>query len=245
MKKLIFTFVLLLSAMTFQNFTWMEKPKLYKKLTAYCATLSTEFEQISEERKAALQELGDYIYEKQKAGKLAELVVICTHNSRRSHIGQLWLSAAAVWYGLDHVETFSGGTEATAFNPRAVAAMKRAGFKIEKLNATKNPVYQVTYGSKYPKRALFSKKYDDSLNPHKEFLALMVCSEADASCPIVPGAEERLAIPYEDPKHYDNTPSETLKYDERCRQIAREMFFAMNHAKQKAVLEAEQTSSKN
>jgi arsenate reductase (thioredoxin) len=55
---------------------------------------------------------------------------ICTHNSRRSHIAHLWAWAAAEHFGVRPFESYSGGVEVTAFNPRAVEAMRRAGFII-------------------------------------------------------------------------------------------------------------------
>lgn len=222
----------------------MKKLKLYKKLAAYCETLPNEFSQISEERKKKLEELGDYIYEKSQAGQAITLNVICTHNSRRSHMGQLWTMAASVWYGIEKVNAFSGGIEETAFNQNAIEALKRAGFKIERLNAVTNATYQARYGNSFSPKAMFSKKYDHSVNPRKDFAAVMVCSEADVSCPVVPGAEERFSLPYEDPRYFDNTASETEQYDKTCRLIAREIFYAMNYAKQKLVLEQEKNKAK-
>jgi len=222
------------------GFKPFESKKMYKKLVKYSETLPNEFNQIPDERKAALEELGDYIYQKKVGGKASNIVVICTHNSRRSHFGQLWLKTAAIYYGIEDVTTFSGGTEATAFNPRAVDALDRAGFRI--MNSGRggdNPRYLASIGNDYGDILMYSKRFDDRQNPQSEFCAVMVCSEADASCPFVPGADERLSIPYEDPKHFDDTPSETQKYDERCRQIAREMFYAMNHAKSLLVKEVE------
>mgnify|MGYP001203514360 CR=1 FL=1 len=226
------------------NLNKKEKQHIYKSLQNYCTTLSEEFNQITPERKTTLEEIGSYIFEKIHAGKAVNITVICTHNSRRSHMGQLWLEAAAAWYGVENVHGFSGGTEATAFNPRAVAAMERAGFKISKLYNTENPNYEARLGKSFSPIIMFSKKYDDPFNPAKNFAAVMVCSEADAACPIVPGAEERFAIPYQDPKHYDDTPSEKDQYDERCRQIAREFFYLMAHAKHKLVLAREKDSTK-
>ncbi len=232
MKTITF-FLIIPISLIMSNFSIKEKPKFYKGLQNYCKTLSDEFDRIDPERKAALEEIGAYIAEKLQAGEPVKINVICTHNSRRSHMGQLWLEAAAAWYGVENVQGFSGGTEATAFNPRAVAAMKRAGFSIAKTYDNANPRYQAKLSRALEPIIMFSKRYDDAFNPNKNFAAVMVCSEADASCPIVPGAEERFAIPYEDPKHFDNTPSETTKYDERCRQIAREFFYMMANAKQK------------
>jgi hypothetical protein len=97
----------------------------------------------------------------------------------------------------------------------------------------------INAGKNYGEWPLFSKKYNDYNNPQSGFCAVMVCSEADKSCPTIGGAAERIGLPYDDPKYYDNTPSETLKYNERCREIAREMFFVMDYVKQEFILHSE------
>lgn len=224
-----------------------DKPtELNKKLSAFAMSVTDEFAEISEERKATLRELGDYIYEEYASGDPVRITVICTHNSRRSHIGQLWLAAASEWYGFDDLLAYSGGTEATAFNPRAVAALKRAGFKMSKTRHADNPVYKalLTKGAaNSPGILMFSKKFDDSQNPKDGFAAIMVCSDADKSCPTVPGAEARFSLPFDDPRYFDGTASEKIKYDETTRLIAREMFFAMHHAKERAILDKERQKS--
>jgi hypothetical protein len=55
----------------------------------------------------------------------------------------------------------------------------------------------------------------------------MTCSVADKSCPVVEGAIARHAIHYADPRLCDDLPTETAAYNERCREIAREMFYIM------------------
>jgi hypothetical protein len=59
----------------------------------------------------------------------------------------------------------------------------------------------------------------------------MTCSVADKSCPIVKGAVARYAIHYVDPKLCDDTPTETTAYNERCHEIAREMFYIMSEVR--------------
>lgn len=201
----------------------------YSDLQVYIGTLIEEEQLIPPARQKALAKLASYINEKQKGQSIA-LNFICTHNSRRSHLGQIWTAVAAAFYGLDHINTFSGGTEATAFNPRAVAAMIRAGFKIENPGG-ENPHYQVAYAEGAPLLECFSKVYDDPFNPRDNFAAIMTCSDADENCPIIPGAEMRLALTYEDPKAADDTPEEAQRYDERVRQIGREIFYAMRLVK--------------
>jgi hypothetical protein len=62
----------------------------------------------------------------------------------------------------------------------------------------------------------------------------MVCSDADQACPIVYGAEERISLPFEDPKAYDGTADEIEEYDKTCRLIATEMFYVMSLVKDKS-----------
>ncbi|MDZ4701809.1 MAG: hypothetical protein SH809_19010 [Rhodothermales bacterium] len=180
---------------------------------------------IPAERKAALDTLTDYITRRRAQGGPVQLVFICTHNSRRSHISQIWAATAAAYYGLEDVRCYSGGTEATAFNPRAVAAIRRAGFQIENPGGP-NPPYRVLFAADAPAVECFSKIYDDPTNPHSDFAAVMTCSDADANCPFIPGAT-RIALTYEDPKAADDTSQETARYDERVRQIGRELLWAM------------------
>ena len=77
----------------------------------------------------------------------------------------------------------------------------------------------------------FSKIHDQPPNPTSDFVAVMVCDEADRTCPLLPGAEARLPIRFEDPKQADGTPSESMIYDQRCREIAREMLWIAETAR--------------
>jgi len=205
---------------------------LYDELTRYILQRIDEFDRISEERKEQLGEIADYVSSKTMENSINRLTFICTHNSRRSHMGQIWAQAAAYYYGIKNVETYSGGTEATAFNPRAVKALQIAGFMIEKTTDTDNPVYQVKFARQAPCIDAYSKKFDSGNNPREDFCAIMTCSQADAECPFIPGASLRVAIPYEDPKNFDGTAQESQAYSERCEQIAREMFYLFSKVNQ-------------
>lgn len=161
------------------------------------------------------------------------LTFICTQNSRRSHLAQLWAAIAADEYAVENVTTFSGGTEATAFNPRAVAALRRVGVVIPEPETSSNPRYEVRFSESSPRtpETCFSKVYDEAPNPQDGFCAVMTCTQADEACPYVPGADKRLALPYVDPKAADDTPQEAATYDERCEQIAREMLYVFSEVK--------------
>lgn len=214
-------------------------PMLMPALRTYTEQRAGEFSGISPERKEELQQIADFVRQHIQAGTTAKLTFICTHNSRRSHLAQVWAQTAAAYFEIPHVETFSGGTEATAFNPRAVAALKRAGFDIPEPSPGRNPHYQVSFASNAEPLDCFSKVYSESPNPAADFCAVMTCSQADKNCPVVAGAARRVAIPYDDPKANDGTPQESQKYDERCRQIAREMLYLFSRVTMKSAANSE------
>lgn len=193
--------------------------------------LAKQFDQIPSERKEVISQLTDFVQKKVQANEKVYLNFICTHNSRRSHLSQLWAQAAAYYYDIPGVECFSGGTEATAFNPRAVKAMREAGFDITTTKEGDNPVYAVRYAQDAPLVIAFSKKYDDPFNPNADFAAVMTCSHADENCPLVTGASARIALTYHDPKEFDDTALESVMYKERVHEIGREILFAFSQVK--------------
>ncbi len=172
--------------------------------------------------------LVEYLQEKLSLEKEILLNFICTHNSRRSHLGQVWAQTMASYYGIPSILCFSGGTEATAVYPMVIEVLKEAGFICEKDEEKDNPKYTISFGKETPKIIGFSKKYDDAFNPSENFGAVMTCSQADEACPIVFGAEKRIAITYEDPKIADGTPNEKSHYLERSIQIATEMKYVFS-----------------
>jgi len=197
----------------------------FGKLNAMIGARISEFDRIPAGRRAELVSLAKSIREARGNDEAIRLVFICTHNSRRSHMSQIWAATAAAHYGVRGIHTYSGGTESTAFNPRAVDAMRRAGFDIARTTDDINPIYHVRYDEGAQPLTCFSKKYDGAPNPRSGYWAVMVCDSANAACPVVHGAARRFSITYEDPKVADGTSGEADKYDERCRQIGREMLY--------------------
>lgn len=203
-------------------------PALLPILETFVTTNLLDFSTLTSDRKVLLQELADYISKKRATQSKINLIFICTHNSRRSHISQLWAQAAATYYGIENVRCYSGGTEATAFNPRAVKAMREAGFVIHEKTGGENPLYSTTFSTVADPVPVFSKVYDHPENPAQEFCAVMTCSHADEHCPFIPGVEKRIALTYNDPKEFDNTPLESQKYAERAKEIGKELFYAFS-----------------
>ena len=176
--------------------TAAQPPKLLPALEPYVREVAGELDKVPAERRGVLTAIAGDISAQLAAGKPANLTYICTHNSRRSHMSQVWAQTAAYYYGLNRVTAYSGGTQATACNPRTVTAMRRAGFEIEDATKGDNPLYLVRYSPERPPIRAYSKLYNADSNPSREFIAMMTCSAADKSCPVVQGAIARHAIHY-------------------------------------------------
>jgi protein-tyrosine phosphatase/arsenate reductase len=204
---------------------------MLQPIKQYCDKLIAEFDVIPKERQALLEELSNYVSSKKESHQAIQLVYICTHNSRRSHFGQIWAQVAANYFNVKNVTSFSGGTEATAFNSNAINAIKRVGFDVKPLDETTNKRYHVVYDETENPIICFSKVYDDAQNPQTNFAAIMTCSDAEENCPFIPGIELRIGTTYNDPKAFDNTPLQDAKYDERCRQIALETLYVFSKVK--------------
>ena len=190
------------------------------------------------DRQEALKPLAAWIAERAKADAQADLIFVCTHNSRRSHIAQIWAQAAAFFSGLSHVVTWSGGTEATAFNPRAVKAMSQQGVRLVETGrqiSEGNIIYRATYGTDLREQELYSKLYSDPANPQEGFAAVMVCDSADEACPLVAGAELRVSLPFVDPKRSDDTVEEEDVHTESAQEIGLVMAWLMRCAKTASV----------
>jgi arsenate reductase len=205
------------------------KHELFTTLRNLIGSLDTGV--LSAERKLALQPLISFIQAKISRQQDVLLNFICTHNSRRSHLAQVWAQAMASYFNIKNVSCYSGGTEATALFPVVAQTLENSGFKVNTVSIGTNPVYNIKYADNEPPIIGFSKTYDDNFNPQSEFAAVMTCSQADDGCPYIAGAEQRIAMTFEDPKVFDNTSQQAKKYNERSIQIATELFFVFSQIK--------------
>ncbi|HLN94604.1 MAG TPA: hypothetical protein VK183_03145 [Flavobacterium sp.] len=197
-------------------------PDIHKTIAGFDITT------VSGERKAVLQPLVDFIQAKSDEGESIRLNFICTHNSRRSHLAQVWAQVAAAYYGVINVTCYSGGTETTAMFPMVAQVLRKSGLQVKAISSSDNPVYTIKYAENELPIIGFSKSYFDDFNPESGFAAIMTCSQADGGCPFISGAEKRIPITFDDPKAFDGTPQQEDKYLERSTQIATEMFYVFS-----------------
>lgn len=203
---------------------------MFQPIRAFLQEIEKEFDQILDERKEILSKISDFVQSKYNNNEPIKLVYICTHNSRRSHFGQVAAALVAAYYNIDNVHTFSGGTEATAFHPNAINALQSIGFQVVANENETNPVYRVSFGVEQS-TSCFSKVYNHEANPKEDFAAIMTCSDAEQNCPYIPGVNLRIGTIYNDPKKSDGTPEQQATYLARFRQIATETMYAFSLVK--------------
>lgn len=189
---------------------------------------SLNIERVSDNRKSILQPLTEFIQSKVTNQQEIRLNFICTHNSRRSHLSQVWAQTMASYFHIKNVFCYSGGTESTALFPMAAKTLQNSGFKIKTISEGNNPIYSIKFAENAQPIIGFSKKFGDDFNPKSEFVAIMTCDSANEACPIVMGSEKRIPITFEDPKAFDNTAQQAEKYHERSLQIATELLYVFS-----------------
>lgn len=129
------------------------------------------------------------------------ILILCTGNSCRSHLGEGLLRAAAG----DFFKVVSAGSKPAGYvHPMAIAVMKEIGIDIS---------------------AHTSKHMNEFLNQKVETV-ITVCGNADQACPIFPGQVNRHHWPFEDPAHATGTDDEKLAIFRRVRNEIRRVFTA-------------------
>ncbi len=203
---------------------------MYHKLRQELQLLAAQFDAIPAERKLLLEKISAFVQARYAQNKPIQLLYVCTHNSRRSHFGQVAAALAAAYYNINAVSSYSGGTEATAMHPNAIKALQTIGLLVNKASETTNPLVEVQFGEQQY-ISCFSKLYNHPANPSSDFAAIMTCSDAEENCPFIPGVSLRIGTTYNDPKIADGTPAEATLYLERLRQILQETLYAFSLVK--------------
>jgi len=204
-------------------------PDIFPEIGEHIKSLDPEA--LPEKRRTLLHPLIDYIQRHLREKQETRLNFICTHNSRRSHLSQVWAQTLAAYHNVEKVYCYSGGTEATALFPMVAETLENSGFHIETLSQDNNKVYSIKYAANSHPVIGFSKTFDDPFNPRSGFAAVMTCSQADEGCPFIAGADLLVPMTFEDPKLFDNTPRQVEKYRERSLQIATELHYVFSRIK--------------
>jgi arsenate reductase len=112
------------------------------------------------------------------------VLFLCTHNSARSQMAEGLLRHLAG----DRFEVMSAGTEATSVRPEATRAMAELGVDISGQS---------------------SKALERYLGETFDYV-VTVCDDANETCPVFPGAKNRLHWSFRDPSRAEGSEEERL-----------------------------------
>jgi len=112
---------------------------------------------------------------------MVRILVMCTHNSARSQMGEGWLRKLTQEAGLE-AEIWSAGTEKTSVKPPAIVVMEEIGIDLK------------THAS---------KTVAELPDPDGFDAVLTVCDSAHDACPNFPGQTRRYHVSLPDPSGHD------------------------------------------
>ncbi len=186
---------------------------------------------LSEERELLLSKVVKEISRLYKKDNHINVNFICTHNSRRSQLGQVWSYFAADYFQLN-VDAFSGGTEVTAFHRNTVKTLKEVGFlfSVQEFSHV-NPVYEIKFKNSKKTLLGFSKIFDHEINA-SPYVVITTCNSADENCPFIPDAEARFHLPFVDPKYSDGTDEQSDVYMNTNIEVASEVYYIFSKLKE-------------
>ena len=139
------------------------------------------------------------------------LVFLCTHNSRRSQICEVWGSIFSLIYKKE-ILINSAGTIKTSVHKEIFNVLKKCGVSV-------NENEEIAFKNLLIK--LKSKTLDQI--DAKKFIAIMTCSDAEKSCPIDSRSVKNINMFFKDPKVYDNTKYMEEEYLKTNSNIAEEL----------------------
>lgn len=131
-----------------------------------------------------------------QTGGRQRVLFLCTHNSARSQMAEGLLRAL----GSDRFEALSAGTQATHVRPLAMRAMAEIGIDIS---------------------GQHSKTLEGYLDQPFDTV-ITVCDQANETCPVFPGARQRLHWSFPDPSTASGTEQQQLEVYRQVRDAIRE-----------------------
>ena len=148
----------------------MTLDRLHPSLAQTVESMADDTVDIAQVRQSELNEVALWVADMLVDSGHVDLTFICTHNSRRSHLAQVWAQVGAKFQGC---RAYAHSAEARK-RPHATHARLRrcvrAGFQVavqDTVRGTSNPTYGVSMGKDVAGMACFSKTYTDEANPQQ------------------------------------------------------------------------------
>ena len=163
----------------------------------------------NQKRKKRLDNIASVINE--NLNKTRSIVFLCTHNSRRSQICEVWGKVFAEIYR-KKININSAGAFKTVVHSQVYESIVKCGLVVDNKK-------EIFFDKKKFK---LNSKTIDSLTM-KNFIAVMTCSNAEKSCPNDPRSIRNIKMFFNDPRIYDETDKMSREYLNTTIYIAEEL----------------------
>ena len=163
----------------------------------------------NQKRKKRLDNIASVINE--NLNKTRSIVFLCTHNSRRSQICEVWGKVFAEIYR-KKININSAGAFKTVVHSQVYESIVKCGLIV-------NNKKEIFFDKKKFK---LNSKTTDSITM-KNFIAVMTCSDAEKSCPHDPKSIRNIKMFFNDPRIYDETDKMSREYLKTTTYIAEEL----------------------
>ncbi|MBC8111544.1 MAG: hypothetical protein H7Y04_10830, partial [Verrucomicrobia bacterium] len=207
-----------------------ENEQLLPGLHEYVAEITSKLRDaglIPSYRRLILHDIATYVINNFLENQFSNLLFVCTHNSRRSQLCQVWGQIAAFHYDLPLVKCFSGGLETENVSEKILQTLEHAGFHVDNPETQNvyNPQHKVYYSTEFDYISLFSKPYNDAGNPKNNFCTVMNCTPSGEKYQQIDGSKLNVSLIYQNPKDNDDKPDETQVYKQISYKVSLEMFY--------------------
>ena len=171
-------------------------------------------------RRGEIERYAQEIAQRIKESGSANIVYVCTHNSRRSQFAQFWSAYHTDALNLP-ITSYSAGTERTACHSNVLEVLRQEGFSITSEGANHKVILN------HKSFVELSSKTLNSVGLPERYFAIMTCSDADENCPYIPGALDRFRLTFEDPKWSDNSAEAIQVYQDTSKQISTDIKYLL------------------
>lgn len=193
----------------------------------YCERRLAELDWIDETRKQELAKLTAYI--RYKESDPIHLVFIDNDNARGSLFAQVWAKVAARYFGLEHVETYSAGNNATEIAGNFVYTLLSLQFDLFVEGDEVNSRHFFVFDNRKNACICFAKPIDHYSIPLENFGT--IDTNPTRMNIILAGSELQVHFPYTDPQTSDGTSEAQQNYRQFSNEIAREMLYLFSRLK--------------
>lgn len=197
-----------------------QKLRFNKSLNRFCESTTKEFAHIPTDRRIILDKLATEIAHKRN------IIFTCRTTTRRTQLLQTWMQTAFYYFGIFNKTTFSYGDTVSKVYPEVISVLKKSGFAFSE-SSTKPKAYVFYISEQYQKHGIYPKTISGTFDTSKS-VVVSICLAGE---PVSSLSSDAMNLPYQSPTVFEKTPQEKQKYSDLNKQVAIEMLYLAEKAR--------------